>query len=390
MMVHRLGFELLRVLGLCTLLVVPCGLRAQDAATEDTEEDEQFLKGSTETIIQTIDGVYLNVHYWLPDKPKNPKETPIVLMLHMRGRSQRDWFPMAKELQEKGFAVCTFDFRGHGQSREVNPEVYQPVEIAMKKAEAQAAAALRERVVPRGSRAVAEAIDARSKKPIQTTDSIDQAEEFRNGRALAYALPIDVQTVKEFLIGKHNEGVINIQRLGIVAAEMGATIALQWMAAQEFKVVRTRGWEQVDGDLVALVLLSPMYTFDAFRAPTSFDPLGEQIPVMIGSANEGKSADEAGKVARKLRVPERKIDDVNSNDEGTERTSKSKSRGNQRPRSGWVMVGSKLIGSDLLRPPVDGLDQLIVRFLEGELTRDKTRNWQKRVVEPDRTGFGSG
>lgn len=120
---------------ICLLLATPSW--AQDDANKgaNASDDEKFLNGSTETHIQTLDGVYLNVRLWIPEKVKTPKETPIVVLLHMRGRSQRDWFPFAKFLCDKGFAVCTFDFRGHGQSRDVNPEVYVKASDAMQLAE---------------------------------------------------------------------------------------------------------------------------------------------------------------------------------------------------------------------------------------------------------------
>src|SRR5262245_5744297 len=49
-----------------------------------------------------------------------------VLMLHPVGDSSKKqgWVELAQKLQTEGFAVLTFDFRGHGSSKEVDPAVF--------------------------------------------------------------------------------------------------------------------------------------------------------------------------------------------------------------------------------------------------------------------------
>src|SRR5262249_15867833 len=49
---------------------------------------------------------------------KNGKNSPAVILLHDFGsdRTKGGWDALAKELQKKGFAVLTFDFRGHNDS----------------------------------------------------------------------------------------------------------------------------------------------------------------------------------------------------------------------------------------------------------------------------------
>jgi alpha-beta hydrolase superfamily lysophospholipase len=370
---------------------------AQEAsADESTEEadEEELTKGSTETTLQTIDGVYLTVRLWLPEKPKIPKETPIVLLLHMRGKSQRDWFPFAKFLQENGFAVCSFDFRGHGESREVNPEIYVTTDKAMKVAAARNPIVIQEPVVPQGARKVLE----QAEKVVKTQDvkgrqkpkeTIDASEEFKSGKEMAFALPADLQTVKEFLINKHNEGSINIRRLGIVGAEMGALVALEWIQRFEFRANRTRGWEKIDGDLAALVLLSPQTAYWGQKSPFDFSVEASEVPIMIVATKDGKGGDEAERVARKLKVPERALAREDASAGGKDNKPKVKPRGKERPDSGLFRLESQLVGSDLLRPAVEEIDKSIGGFLKDVLTREKSRNWERRSVDPDRSGFGT-
>jgi alpha-beta hydrolase superfamily lysophospholipase len=370
---------------------------AQDSLAEESTEadDEELTKGSKETTLQTVDGVYLNARIWMPEKPKTPKETPVVILLHMRGKSQRDWYPFAKFLQENGLAVCTFDFRGHGQSREINPQIYVNVEKSMKAAAARIPGLIQEQVIPQGARKVVETaervVEERDVKGRRKPDEkIDAAEEFKTGKELAYALPIDLQTVKEFLINEHNRGTINVRRLGIVGAELGALVALEWMQRAEFKENRTRGWEKIDGDLTALVLISPQTAYWGQKSPWEFNQQGNELPIMIVGPKDGKGADEAERVARKLRVPERALavkEEASSDGKGTK--PKVKPRGKERPDSGLFKLDSKLVGSDLLRPAVEEIDRSIGGFLKDVLTREKSRNWELRKIDPDRSGFGT-
>jgi hypothetical protein len=301
----------------------------------------------------------------------------------MRGRSQRDWFPFAKFLCDKGFAVCTFDFRGHGQSRDVNPEVYVKASDAMQLAETRQGTGIARPLVPRGERDLQLVFQEMNGAKRPTTEKIDQSEEFRNGKELAFALPHDVSTVKEFLITKHNEGIFNIRRLGIVGAEIGSGIALEWMSQAEFPIGRQQGFEPVDGDVAAVVLLNPSMSINGYRPMIEFNHQGQMIPIMIVSGSDRKLADDAERIARKLRVPNRQL--TKKEDE-----TKIKSRSKDRPSSGFYKIESKLVGTELLRPPVDNLDQYIESFLKDNLTGDKTRTWQKRDMTIERTGFGSG
>jgi pimeloyl-ACP methyl ester carboxylesterase len=69
--------------------------------------------------IVTVDKVELKGKFF----PSKTKDATCVLMLHAWGESSdnKEWINLAKKLQEKGYAVLTFDFRGHGESTTVQP-----------------------------------------------------------------------------------------------------------------------------------------------------------------------------------------------------------------------------------------------------------------------------
>jgi hypothetical protein len=74
--------------------------------------------------ILTIDQVELKAKFY----PAKGKDATCVILLHALGESSdnKEWNNFAKKLQEKGFAVMTFDFRGHGESTTVRPGMPNP------------------------------------------------------------------------------------------------------------------------------------------------------------------------------------------------------------------------------------------------------------------------
>ena len=68
-----------------------------------------------EVFIETPDGLKLSGNWYLGGAGR---QSPCVLMLHAWGKnsSTGGWDDLAKELQQKGYSVLSFDFRGHGKS----------------------------------------------------------------------------------------------------------------------------------------------------------------------------------------------------------------------------------------------------------------------------------
>lgn len=103
-------FTLLAALAALTALLGPASASAQPEKPKAVE----FV---------TADGVELHGTFY----PSSKAKARTVLMLHDFGEHSRkaDWVRLAKSLQAKGYAVLTFDFRGHGESTKVTkPGIY--------------------------------------------------------------------------------------------------------------------------------------------------------------------------------------------------------------------------------------------------------------------------
>lgn len=360
---------------LWALLAVLSLTSARDGMAQETGDDavSKFIEGSTAETIQTEDGVYLGVRLWAA-KGDDGKESPIVVLIPARGQNQRQWYPFAKFLNDKGMAVCTFDLRGHGESRVVDPEIYQNPAEAIKAAEQQAQRGVREVLVPRGSR-----IRKLETEVPAGLDKIDQTQEFRNGKEVCFAMPKDLDAVKEFLILQNNTGKLNVRRLGVVAPDSASTILFEWFVQSEFRPKRERGFRRTEGDVRSIVLLNPLTNYRGFRTPTKFSPDADVVPILVYSAERGKSASEAERLCRLLKVPAVKEGD-----------SRGPTNSNLRPGSGWFKVDAKFGENELLRWDNDELARQVGGFLFDTLREDKSIEWGRRQIDADEGAFGAG
>ncbi len=144
----------------------------------------------------------LAVSYY-PSKTVGPN-TPVVILVHERERSSKDFqepiaelkkLSIAEELQRLGYTVLALDLRGHGSS------------------------------TPR--------------RTLPKADWANVAE--------------DIQVAYYCLVDRHNWGEINLAKLGVVAVGEGANVAATWAA--KGGGVSSEGRT---GDIAALVLISPM------------------------------------------------------------------------------------------------------------------------------------
>ena len=155
--------------------------------------------------------------------------TPVVMLIHERERSSKDFeesiaelkkYSLAEELQKQGFTVMALDLRGHGGS------------------------------VPR--------------RTLARADWPNVVE--------------DLQVAYYCLVDRHNWGELNLARLGVVAMGEGANVATHWAARGG--AVSSEGRTS---DLGALVLLSPM--IDAQSQGLNFKPaisaIAARVPLAI-------------------------------------------------------------------------------------------------------------
>jgi pimeloyl-ACP methyl ester carboxylesterase len=154
----------------------------------------------------TPDGVALKATFF---PGSNGKDTVPVILLHSWKGSRKEFATLASTLWQAGHSVLVPDLRGHGQSTLQNGREL-----------------LATRIGPADIAAMAQN---------------------------------DMETLKSYLIKKNNAEELNIEKLCVVGAEMGATVAMNW-------TLLDWSWPQYPGvkqgqHVKALVLLSPERNF---------------------------------------------------------------------------------------------------------------------------------
>lgn len=168
----------------------------------------------------TVDHVTLTGSYYASPKGK---KAPTVLLLHdfdvkKGGSSKADGFDsLAKALQAKGFAVLTFDFRGHGDSKTVGEKFWM---------------APQNRLLP-GARA--------SRPPTSINQSDFSPRYYPN-------LLNDIAAAKAYLDRENDSENLNSKNLIVIGAGEGATLGALWMST-EFKRYRATVTQNVKGPL---------------------------------------------------------------------------------------------------------------------------------------------
>lgn len=352
-------------------------VRAAKEKPDDAEALKDLLKGSSAKEIETFDGVYLALHYWSPKDAG--KDTPAVVLMHERGRNQRDWFPTAKQLADEGFAVVTFDFRGHGESNNVNPELYRTPREVLETARQKA---IRNRTglrvpVPRDP-------DLRPDNPRRgSADRIDHNEAFRNGTEFALFAIKDIEAIKRFLIEENNSGRLNVRRLGIVTVGVSVPVTLKWAEDLEFSKGGKTGWTRQGADLSALVCVSPTWNHKGFKLSTGLSRGELGLPILLLSSSDGQDAGDAARFARSFRLPER------ASKEAGGRGKAAPAVAFKSGESAWVKFDSKLSDAALVKAKELGLDRYIVAFLSANLSQSRGYAWERRRTDIDTEDFGS-
>ena len=238
-----------------------------------------------EMSLETKDGLQLKATYYPPIEdtidedagkkvvvkkaPAVLRQTVPIIMLHEYKGSREDFKEAASRLQAKGHAVIVPDLRGHGGS----PLFTNGREIA--------AAALRPR-------------------------------DF-------FAMGQDVRAVKKFLMKENNDSRLNIEKLCIVGAEMGASLAANF-AVYDWSLRQLPGAKKRGMDVRALVLLSPQVSFrglpmSTFTKTPKFAPqltkMHAELSIMIVvGKNDSKSYRAAKRFRDSLKLKYPVVDDV--------------------------------------------------------------------------------
>ena len=137
------------------------------------------------------------------------KKSPCAILLHKIGgnRQQKGWDDLAQELKKADYAVLSFDFRGHGDSRSVAQEFWN----------------VRSNNLIKGA----------AKKP----NKIDYVDVPKNYYPM---LANDVLAAKRYLDQQNDAGSCNSSNVIVIGAEDGAAVGALWIASefQRYKLVK--------------------------------------------------------------------------------------------------------------------------------------------------------
>jgi alpha-beta hydrolase superfamily lysophospholipase len=172
-----------------------------------TKEKKEKIPPPEDIDLVTEDGVALRATFFPGTKGK---DTVPVILLHMWKGERGEYKTLAPYLQSLGHAVLVPDLRGHGESTRVEG-FNKPLDAA---------------VMPT--------------------------------RMFHRMVEDDMETLKRFLMEKHNAGELNIEKLCVVGAELGASVALDWARLDwSWPPLATGKQGQ---DVRALVLISPQWS----------------------------------------------------------------------------------------------------------------------------------
>lgn len=319
--------------GLATTVMVLPPVASQ-AAQKKPDAEGMIAEPHT---LQTEDGVNLRIKYFR-SAADSAKDSPVVVLLHMKDGNRFVWEPdngFAKTLQAKGFAVITVDLRYHGESK------------------------------VGGAAPAGNANQGKSKG--------------KKDAGLALKIPdyqamvqMDMEAVKKFIFDEHQAGHLNMNKMGIVGPEMGASIAVAYTVLdwdkEPYDDAPPGGNHTPRGqDVRALVLISPEETFHgsgikmAQYMPAIKDP-DKQIAVLICSGSDSREEAQARKI----------FDMVNPPIVGN----KEKERLNAERMYLPKPFPAKLTGTNLLDKQLD-IEKLMLNFFDKHL---KTVNsvWRDR------------
>jgi pimeloyl-ACP methyl ester carboxylesterase len=280
--------------------------------------------------LQTRDGVQLKVTYYPNRQPAGTpqaKQVAPVVLLHDYKETRATFAALAEQLQgptdaepnRPSFAVVAVDLRGHGDSTK--------------------------QIFPDGSQM-----------------DLDPARFGKNDFTAMATL--DMEAVRGLLFVKNDAGELNMDKLCLVGAGMGANVAANW-AAQDWAAPPLAVGKQGQ-DVKALVLVSPRWSFNGLtmQAPLRFRPLKQFVAWQLIYGEEDP------RVKADINRIQRQLEPLHSNSDGT----------NPNQPQSLVVIGvpSKLQGGTLISKIGPPVENQIIRFL-AENVAVKEQPWAKRL-----------
>ena len=233
---HRAVSWSLLGLALCSALTASSVARGQAPPKKATNEDLSLI---------AKDGQEIKITYY---KSTVGQEAPVVVMLHGKGGNRLIWKSHAEAFQKFEFAVITVDLRGHGEST------------------------------------------------VGSGGGTGKKSDSSSPKAKDYAAMVagDMEAVKKFLFEEHQKKQLNMNKLGIVAADMSTPVAIAYLELDWEKKPHedapTLALQTPRGqDVQALVLLSPEATAPGINVTKSLGivrGLGRSVMLVVGTKNK--------------------------------------------------------------------------------------------------------
>lgn len=297
------------------------------AEKRDTEPEKKILR--------TEDEVPLHITYYKSIAEKGSEmDSPVVVLLHMKDGNRFVWQTdggFARQLQADGYAVVTVDLRFHGENKA-------------------------------GGAAGGNANQGAGKKPGKKGNDL-KPEVYE---AMA---SLDMEAVKQFIFEEHQAKNLNMNKMGIVGPEMGASVAayytvLDW--SKEPHEDAQPGFQTPRGqDVRALVFISPQNTFHnslpmAKVIPVLKDP-EKDIAVLVCCGSDAKDKAQSEKIFEMLLQPPAQ----------------------NKKRMHFKAYNARPTGTDLLDKKEVGIEEYMLVFF-GEHLKKINSPWRDRRSKRER------
>ncbi len=281
---------------------------------------EEKLPEPQDVELQTDDGLRMRATYY--GQKAKARAVPVIL-LHDFKATRNAFAELAPTLQSAGFAVIAPDLRGHGASTKLQ-------------------------------------VDGRPQREVGAARL--SREDVR------LMIRFDMEAVRRFLVEKNDAEDVNLNKLCLIGAEMGASVALNWAAADWLAPPLAVGKQ--GQDVKALVLISPTWSFkgvpvkDAVQTLLS-PPVRDNISwlILVGQG-DSRAASDAKKIFRSIErwYPEQ---DPSADNNG-------------KPLY-FIERETGLQGTKLLRAGGDAMQKGIARYIELRC-REQDYRWTRRLV----------
>jgi alpha-beta hydrolase superfamily lysophospholipase len=303
---------------------------------------------------ETADQITLTGSLYASNKGK---KAPTVLLLHdfekaKGGSSKADGIDfLAKALQEQGYAVLTFDFRGHGDSKSVGDKFWTFPH---------------NRVLPGANQVKPPASIAQTAFPPRYYPHLID----------------DISAAKAYLDRENDNGNLNSKNLIVIGCGEGATLGIIWML-EEFKRYRATVTPNVKGplfppvvtvannpegkDIVCGIWLNPKTSVGGYTVPVNRALLEvaekQKVPMLFLYGKEDDAAASAALTFLKVSVPGFKRG--GKNDKEYQYTGE------------YPVPRTKLSSTKLLQDTLGTHEWILKNYLEPLITEKKLAQWEE-------------